>query len=172
MEMKDYQKQVLEYFQKAGIVLTPLEVKNLEIADFGLRNLREEALNLVVYENNANYCAKEMVLLPNQTCPEHRHPPVKGRKGKLETFRCRYGKVYLYVEGDKSSAIQATVPEGKEDFYTAREEHILYPGDQFTISPNVLHWFQAGPKGAVISEFSTTSDDASDIFSDPSVQRV
>jgi D-lyxose ketol-isomerase len=34
------------------------------------------------------------------------------------------------------------------------------------------HWFQAGPDGAVISEFSTTSRDHADIFTDAAVQRV
>src|SRR6185437_11532858 len=43
-------------------------------------------------------CAKELVLFPGQTCPEHRHPPLGPDKpGKEETFRCRWGTVYLYV---------------------------------------------------------------------------
>ena len=27
------------------------------------------------------------------------------------------------------------------------------PGDQYAIEPNTLHWFQAGPKGAVFRVF-------------------
>jgi len=38
--------------------------------------------------------------------------------------------------------------------------------------PNTLHWFQAGPEGAVISEFSTRSRDEADIFSDPDIKRI
>ena len=31
---------------------------------------------------------------------------------------------------------------------------------------------QAGPQGAVVSEFSSTSDDESDIFTDPHIKRI
>jgi D-lyxose ketol-isomerase len=34
-----------------------------------------------------------------------------------------------------------------------------------------LHWFQAGPEGAVVSEFSSASDDESDIFTNPNILR-
>jgi len=36
----------------------------------------------------------------------------------------------------------------------------------------MLHWFQAGPEGAIISEFSTQSHDETDIFTDPDIIRV
>ena len=60
-------------------------------------------------------------------------------------------------------------PEG---VYTARHEIRLRPGDQHTIPPGTLHWFQAGPDGAVVSEFSTASRDELDEFSDPHVRRA
>ena len=44
---------------------------------------------------------------------------------------------------------------------------MLRPGDQHTIAPDTLHWFQAGDEGAVVSEFSTTSRDELDVFTDP-----
>ncbi len=46
---------------------------------------------MLVYVNTDRYCAKELVLYPGQTCPEHRHPPFDGTPGKEETFRCRRG---------------------------------------------------------------------------------
>ena len=64
------------------------------------------------------------------------------------------------------------VPEGKEDVFTVWHEIILKPGMQYTLSPNVLHWFQGGPEGAVVSEFSTSSTDENDIFTDPKIRRV
>ena len=51
-------------------------------------------------------------------------------------------------------------------------EIILSAGEQYTIEPNTKHWFQAGDEGAVVSEFSSPSDDASDIFTNPTIQRV
>jgi D-lyxose ketol-isomerase len=47
----------------------------------------------------------------------------------------------------------------------------LQPGDQFTIAPDTLHWFRAGGKGAIVSEFSTRSRDETDIFTDPQIAR-
>ena len=108
---------------------------------------------------------------PNQTCPEHRHPPVGIDPGKEETFRCRWGTVYLYVAGEPTPAPQCK-PPGDEQAYTVWHEVCLQPGDQYTIMPDTLHWFQAGEQGAVISEFSTRSTDEKDIFTDAAIQRV
>lgn len=165
--------QALEYYEKAGIVLTESEKESLEIADFGLGDLDRTGLQLVTYVNNERYCAKEMVLTPGQTCPEHRHPPhANGDPGKQETFRCRFGKVYLYVEGEAAEKVSAKPPAGDERYYTVFHEIVLKAGEQYTIPPNTLHWFQAGPQGAVIAEFSSNSDDESDIFTDPRIERV
>ena len=54
---------------------------------------------------------------------------------------------------------------------TVFHEIILNPGDQYTIMPETWHWFQAGPEGAVISEFSTRSTDETDVFTDKSLVR-
>jgi hypothetical protein len=84
----------------AGIVLTADERAAIEIADFGLDDFEREGLVLLTYVNTDRYCAKELLLLPGQSCPQHRHPPLgPGNPGKQETFRCRRGEVYLYVAG-------------------------------------------------------------------------
>ena len=59
----------------AGIVVGPAEREAIEVADFGLGDLERIGLQLVVYVNTERVCAKELVLFPGQTCPEHRHPP-------------------------------------------------------------------------------------------------
>jgi D-lyxose ketol-isomerase len=48
----------------------------------------------------------------------------------------------------------------------------LRPGEQHTVPPNTLHWFQAGPEGAIVSEFSTQSRDDLDVFTDPDIART
>jgi D-lyxose ketol-isomerase len=144
-------ERAAELLADAGIVLTAAERDEIEVADFGLGRLEEIGLQLVVYINTDRVCAKELVLFPHQTCPEHRHPPVGADPGKEETFRCRRGSVVLHVDGQR--------------------EIVLEPGDQFTIEPDTLHWFQAGPEGAVVSEFSTRSRDELDVFSDPKIVR-
>jgi D-lyxose ketol-isomerase len=140
-----------EQFAAAGIELTAEERGRIEVADFGLGDLRKTGLMLLVYVNTDRYCAKELVLYPKQTCPEHRHPPFDGTPGKEETFRCRRGSVDLWVEGRQIT---------------------LRPGEQFTIPPDTLHWFQAGAEGAVVSEFSSASRDDLDVFTDPRIVRA
>ncbi|MFL5944107.1 MAG: D-lyxose/D-mannose family sugar isomerase [Gaiellaceae bacterium] len=137
---------------EAGIVLTPAERENIEIADFGLGRLEEIGLQIVVYVNTDRVCAKELVLFPHQHCPEHRHPPVAGEPGKEETFRVRRGTVHLHVAG--------------------AGDILLGPGDQYTIPPDTLHSFEAGDEGAIVSEFSTTSRDPLDVFTDARIIRV
>lgn len=164
--------KTLAYFDKAGIVLTKEEKNNIEVADFGLNELESTGLEIITYVNTDRVCAKELVLFPGQTCPEHRHPPVEGEPGKEETFRCRWGQVYLYVPGEKTPNPKGKPPTGHEKWYTVWHEIVLKPGDQYTLPPNTLHWFQAGKDGAIVSEFSTKSRDESDVFTDPEIARL
>lgn len=161
-----------QYLSKAGIVLTPEEAANIEVADFGLGDLAVHGLELVTYLNTERCCAKELVLFPGQTCPEHRHPPIRNEPGKEETFRCRWGKVHLFVEGEPTQNPGAVPPRGSEAGYTVWHEIVLEPGRQFTIPPNTLHWFQGGPDGAVVSEFSTRSTDEHDVFTNAAIRRA
>ena len=163
---------LLNAFTKAGIILTDAEKANIEVADFGLGELEDIGLELITYVNTDKVCAKELFLLPGQICPEHRHPSIEGRDGKEETFRCRAGQVYLYVEGEPAANPVAKVLEKRKDNFTVWHEIILNPGEQYTLYPNTLHWFQGGPEGAVVSEFSTRSVDEADIFTDQDIQRV
>jgi len=171
-EFQAAQKRAQDVLKEAGIVLTAEETAHIEVADMGLNRLAVEGLELVTYINNDRYCAKELVLFPGQTCPEHRHPAVDGMPGKQETFRCRAGEVWLYVEGEPEPSIRAKVPAASRKYYTVSREITLRPGEQYTIPPNTLHWFQAGPEGAVVSEFSSRSTDENDIFTDPHIRRA
>jgi D-lyxose ketol-isomerase len=171
-EVRAIRTRAGEMLKAAGIILTAEEAANLEVADMGLGRLATEGLELITYINTDRYCAKELVILPGQTCPEHRHPTVDGERGKQETFRCRWGEVWLYVEGVPEPTIRAAIPEQSRPYYTAFHEVVLKPGEQYTIPPNTLHWFQAGPQGAVVSEFSSRSRDESDIFTNPEIRRA
>jgi len=160
--------------QDAGIVITAKEKASMEIADFGLPEgtFPGIGLEIIVYVNNDRYCAKELILFPGQTCPEHRHPGVAGKPGKQETFRCRWGEVYLYVPGKAPAGrLHATIPAKRRDAFTARHEIVLTPGEQHTLPPDTLHWFQGGPRGAIVSEFSSTSTDEHDVFTDKDIKR-
>jgi D-lyxose ketol-isomerase len=150
-EQREAQAYAAQELAAAGIVLSEAERDAIEVADFGLSRLREEGLIVLVYVNTDRYCAKELVLYPGQACPEHRHPPFDDGPGKEETFRCRRGFVTLWVDDD---------------------EIALGPGEQYTIPPDTLHSFRAGPEGAVVTEFSSASRDELDVFTDPNVRRA
>ena len=171
-EAAQRRKHAADMFRTAGIYITPTEQKQIETAEFGLGQFEQTGLAVLVYVNTDRCCAKELAMWPRQTCPEHTHPPVGSDPGKEETFRCRWGKVWLYVAGRKSAKIHCQPPKGREKTYTVWHEIELNPGDQYTISPNTAHWFQAGDKGAVVSEFSTRSTDENDIFADQEIQRI
>lgn len=171
-DVTQYQKQFAAMLDDVGVTLTRDERANIEIAELGLGNFESEGLGLVVYVNTDRYCAKELIMLAGQTCPQHRHPPVGDDPGKRETFRCRSGEVYLYVEGDPAAAPKAAPPQGKQDYYNVWNEVVLKPGEQYTIPPDTWHWFQAGPAGCVVSEFSSTSRDEFDVFTDPGIRRI
>ena len=171
VQYEDARCKALEMYEKAHIILTDKEKESLEVADFGLDDLWNTGLEIVTYVNTERCCAKEMVLFPHQTCPEHRHAPMPGTAyiGKEETFRCRYGTVYLYVDGEPTPNPQVQPPKGA---YTVSHEIVLHEGEQYTMLPDTRHWFQAGDEGAVISEFSTKSMDEYDIFTDENVKRM
>ena len=167
-----YRKKALDLYGKASIVLTEKEKQQIEIADFGLGQFEQTGLAVVVYLNTERCCAKELAMLPRQTCPEHRHPAVGQHPGKEETFRCRWGNMYLYLPGPTAAAPKAIPPAGREKTYTIWHEIELKPGEQYTLLPNTPHWFQAGPGGAVVSEFSTRSTDENDVFTDEEIARI
>jgi D-lyxose ketol-isomerase len=171
-QLKRAQKKALGFFKQADIRLTATERAKIEVADFGLSQLAETGLELLTYLNTQRCCAKELVLFPGQTCPEHRHPSHGGLPGKEETFRCRWGTVYLYVPGAPTEKPKLKPPQAPKGAYTVFHEIILKPGDQYTLAPGTKHWFRSGAQGAIVSEFSTRSRDDLDIFSDQRIQRM
>lgn len=170
-EIGHAKQRALKFYQQAGIVLTAAEKDAIEVADFGLGDLDAIGLEVLTYVNTTRVCAKELVLFPGQTCPEHRHPTRNGVPGKEETFRCRWGKVYLYVAGAANATPHLQGLDKYAAHLAAAHEVVLLPGDQYTLMPDTLHWFRGGAEGAVVSEFSTRSTDEADLFTDPAINR-
>ena len=162
----------VDNFLKSKIIITPKEIELMEATDFGLNDFENIGISVVIYVNTKKVCTKELYLLPYQICPQHVHPNKGDVDGKEETFRCRSGMVYIYVEGEKAENIAAKIPDKYKDKFTVFKEIILEAGQQYTLQPNTIHWFQGGPEGAILSEFSTHSDDKSDIFYDKNINRI
>jgi D-lyxose ketol-isomerase len=129
----DYLQRTLNILQQATILLTEDEQQRIEIATFGLPDYPASGLQLLTYVNSPRYCAKELVLFPGQTCPEHLHPPFAGTPGKQETFRCRWGEVWLFVDDNnlaqRDNNMACRVPEGSEAWYTCTGYVLLRPGE-------------------------------------------
>ena len=170
-QQKAAQKQAAEMIRKAGIKITDEEAGSIEVVDFGLSNLEKEGVQVLTLVQTERISIKVLVMLPNQTEPEHWHPPVDDDPGKEETIRVIDGTVYFYVDGEDSFK-EGFIVEGKDDCYTMRREIIMKPCDQLTLAPGEKHWFQAREGGAVMYSFSTIARDALDQFTDPDIVRI
>lgn len=168
----EIREKIKVIYKKSGLYFSNKEFENMEITDFGLCDFNNIGLSLIIYINTDRVCAKELALFPYQICPQHKHPDINNSMGKEETFRCRWGKAYLYIEGPgEINNINVRIPNKYRKRFNVFYEIILKPGDQYTLKPNTWHWFQGGPNGAVISEFSTHSCDEEDIFLDKNIKR-
>ena len=165
------QKKAAEMIRQAGIVITDEEADSIEVVDFGLSNIAKEGVQVLTLVQTERISVKVLAMLPNQTEPEHWHPPVDDDPGKEETIRVIAGTVYFYVAGEDTLE-EGFIVEGKDDCYIMRKEIVMKPGDQLTLAPGEKHWFQAREGGAVMYSFSSVARDVLDQFTDPDIVRV
>lgn len=169
-EVNKARKRAADMIEEAGIIITEKEKQDIEVADFGLGQLEVEGVQILTYFSTDRISAKVLVLFPNQTEPEHWHPPVSDDPGKEEIVRSISGNLRFYVPGDDNMTV-GFIPTGKDDYYTMRHEVVLRPGEQIHLPPGTKHWFQAGPEGCVLYSFSTCVRDGLDGFTDPNIIR-
>ncbi len=170
-EQTEAQQRAARMMREAGIQVMDNEIEKIEVVDFGLSQLSVEGVQVFTMVNTDRLAAKVLAMFPNQTEPEHWHPKVGNDPGKQETIRHIWGDLRFYVDGPDTLKEGFLVP-GKDEVYRLRHEIVLEPGDQLTFAPYEKHWFQAGPRGAVLYSFSTTVRDGLDGFTDPAIQRV
>ena len=70
------QKKAAEMIRQAGITISDAEVGGIEVVDFGLSNLDKEGVQVLTLVQTRRISIKVLALFPNQTEPEHWHPPV------------------------------------------------------------------------------------------------
>ena len=169
-EYRRVQQQAATMIREAGIGLTAAEASQIDVVDFGLGRVPIEGVQVFTMFATERISAKVLVMLPQQTEPEHWHPPVGGDPGKEETIRVIAGTLIFFIPGPDTLR-EGWVPEGKESCYTCRHEIVMKPCDQLTLPPGTKHWFQAPAGGAVFYSFSTCVRDGLDRFSDPAVVR-
>lgn len=157
---------VKEFFLESGFSVTEEELDSLRLVDFGIGNWREEGCGLIDLLRTDLIRITLLILLPNQTLPQHLHPSYEGSCGKEESIRTLKGLFRIYVEGDEARD-DLLIPAGKDAYYTARKEIILPENKQFSVPPNTAHWFQAGPDGAVVIAFQNRVNEDHNVFYDP-----
>ena len=157
-------------FRDSGLRISDKEIDNIEVADFGLSDLKNEGAQILTFFSTDRVSAKVIALFPNQTLPEHQHTAIGTDPGKEETVRAIEGTLYLYIPGDDTLKC-GFVPKGKNEVFTVRHEIIMKSGDQITLKPGTKHWFQSGSKGTVMYSISSTAVDAMDPFTDPDIVR-
>ena len=166
--MTDIRTAYLNLIRASGIHVTDAELDTLLIVDYGLGSVRAEGVALADIVHTPAQRHKVLALLPNQTLPEHTHPPYDDFVGKEEVLRVISGSVRVYLPGPDTMK-EGTPPAGKEQYYTSRNEQVLYPIEQVVIPPNTTHWFQAGPEGAVCYAFYPQAVESNNTFTDPGV---
>ena len=155
---------------EAGIPVEESEIRRIEAVDFGLSNLAVEGLQLLTMFETDRMAGRILIMTPNQTEPEHWHPPFEHNPGKQEIIRAVWGEVRFYLPGGDTMDIVFLV-RGKEKWCTMRCEMVLRPMDTLVLESGTKHWFQGGPRGAVFYSFSTVVKDGADRFTDPGVVR-
>jgi D-lyxose ketol-isomerase len=170
-QQQQARRQASEMIGRAGIHVTDQEAEGIEVVDFGLSRLEKEGVQVLTLVQTERISVKVLALFPNQTEPEHWHPPVAGDPGKEETVRVISGTLYFYIPGENTFK-EGFLVKGKEHCYTMRHEIVMRPGDQITLAPGVKHWFQARDEGVVMYSFSTIARDALDQFTDKDIVRI
>jgi D-lyxose ketol-isomerase len=170
-ELLHARRQAADMIREAGIHITDKEADGIEVVDFGLSRLEKEGVQVLTLVQTDRISVKVLALFPNQTEPEHWHPPVGSDPGKEETVRVISGTMYFYLPGENTFK-EGFLVKGKEHCYTMRHELVMRPGDQVTLAPGVKHWFQARNEGVVMYSFSTIARDVMDQFTDKAIVRT
>lgn len=158
--------EALDLLKKSGFNLTEAEINSMEANDFGLNNFEKEGFFLIDLLRTDRVRTNLLILLPNQTLPQHLHPSYEGELGKEETLRVLYGSTKVYIEGEENNP-NILFPEGKAEYYSARHEIRLKINEQYSVPPNTKHWFQAGEEGSVNIAFQNRVNEDYNIFYDP-----
>ncbi|WP_242157303.1 D-lyxose/D-mannose family sugar isomerase [Aestuariivivens sediminis] len=173
IKRKEFNKvcdEALKMIEDAGLFLTPQDKLKITAVDFGLSDIRKEGIQILTMFETDRIAGKILVLLPNQTEPEHWHPTVGDDAGKEEIIRAISGELYFYIPGEDNMK-HGFIVDGKENCYTLRNEIVLKPGEQLVLPAGTKHWFQAGKAGAIMYSFSTKVTDLLDQFTDKSIIR-
>jgi D-lyxose ketol-isomerase len=163
----------LDFLKQHGYPVNDTIAKKLFVTDFGLGRFRDVGLGVIVWHGDEkyNYSGLDAYLLPGQIIPEHWHVKVGTIPEKMEVWLVRSGEVYTYAEGAPTPNPRAKPTDADAVNLTVKSERILRVGEVAGISrPLEKHWMQAGPQGAIFTEFSTFHTGEAVKFTDAKVR--
>jgi D-lyxose ketol-isomerase len=163
----------LDFLQRQGYQLSQNLRENMWVSDFGLGNFVEIGMAGMFWINDQknNYTALEMILLPGQMIPQHKHVKTDIAAPKMESWHIRYGCTHTYGEGEPTTPMAVTIPESQVPYVTVRRETTLRVGEVAGITkPLELHWQKACASGAIMTEYSTFHDGNAVKFTDPHIK--
>jgi hypothetical protein len=163
----------LDFLREVGYPVNDAIAGKMWVSDFGLGRFTDAGVGGIVWwgDEKNNFSSLDAFLLPGQIIPEHWHVKLGNIPEKMEAWLVRQGEIYGYAEGDPTPDMKAKLAADDAEHVTVKHERILRVGDVAGIS-HVLekHWMQAGPEGAIFSEFSTYHTGEAVKFSDEKIK--
>jgi len=148
----------IDFLKESGYPINDAIIGKIWVSDFNLGRFTKAGLGGIIWwgDEKNNFSSLDAFLLPGQIIPEHWHEAVDTIPAKMEAWLVRHGEIYGYAEGEATPKIVAVLDPAEAASVTVRKENIMKVGDVAGIThPLEKHWMQAGPDGAVFSEFST-----------------
>ena len=143
------------------------------VTDFGLGDFVNVGMGGVFWVNNqeANYFAHGIFLLPGQMIVEHGHVATDKGKAKMESWHPLYGNIYCLGETGDPIPAGVVLPKSQEKFITVKKCTEVLPGDILTLNRlTAKHFMMGGPTGAIVSEYASFHDGAGLVFTNPDVK--
>ena len=163
----------MDFLEWSGYEMHPRFKENLWVTDFGLGKFTTVGMGIIVWANEPtqDFTGMEVLLLPTQIMPEHWYVQTDEAPAKIKTVHCRYGSVYLYGEGTPTPETRANIPKWLKLHTTVWKERVIYAGETTPLpKPVEKRWKQAGPMGAILTEYSTFHDLDGLRFTNPNVK--
>ena len=165
----------LAFLDAVGYRYNPKIRETVWVTDFGLGRFTEVGLaaNFWIDDKKWNYATCDVFLLPNQMIPEHWHVALEseGVKAKMESWLVRYGSTFAYGEGEPTPKLSVKIHPSEAKYVTVMHETPLRLGEVTGIQrPLEVHWQQAGPEGAIVTETSTYHSGAAIRFTNPNIK--
>ncbi len=163
----------LDFLKQRGYPVNDTIAQKLFVTDFSLGRFTDVGLAAIIWwgDEKHNFTGLDAFLLPGQIIPEHWHVKVRDIPEKMEAWLVRSGEIYAYAEGAPTPNMRAKLTDADAAHITVKNERILRVGEIAGISrPLEKHWMQAGPQGAIFTEFSTFHTGEAVKFTDAKVR--